>query len=42
LGGWWLATSDAPAWALFALVGAAMTVFGLSTAAAVGLTRWGK
>jgi putative MATE family efflux protein len=41
-GGWWLATSDAPAWALFALVGAAMTVFGLSTAAAVGLTRWGK
>jgi putative MATE family efflux protein len=42
LGGWWLATSDAPAWALFALVGAAMIVFGLSTAAAVGLTRWGK
>jgi Na+-driven multidrug efflux pump len=42
LGGWWLATSDAPAWALFALVGAAMTVFGLTTAAAVGLTRWGK
>jgi hypothetical protein len=41
-GGWWLATSDAPAWALFALVGAAMAVFGLSTAAAVGLTRWGK
>jgi MATE family, multidrug efflux pump len=41
-GGWWLATSDAPAWALFALVGAAMTVFGLSTAAAVGLTRWDK
>jgi putative MATE family efflux protein len=41
-GGWWLATSDAPAWALFALVGAAMTVFGLSTAAAVGLTQWDK
>src|SRR6195952_2704182 len=41
-GGWWVGTSDAPAWALFALVGAAMTVFGLSTAAAVGLTRWGK
>src|SRR3954470_1555817 len=41
-GGWWLASSDAPAWALFALVGAAMTVFGVSTAAAVGLTRWGK
>src|SRR5439155_13835836 len=24
LGGWWLAVSDAPAWSLFALVGAAM------------------
>jgi Na+-driven multidrug efflux pump len=42
VGGWWLASSDAPAWVLFALVGAAMTAFGLSTAAAVGLTRWGK
>jgi putative MATE family efflux protein len=42
VGGWWLASSAAPAWTLFALVGAAMTVFGLSTAAAVGLTRWGK
>jgi hypothetical protein len=27
---------------LFALVGVAMTAFGLSTAAAVGLTRWRK
>jgi putative MATE family efflux protein len=42
IGGWWLASSAAPAWALFALVGAAMTVFGIATAAAVGLTRWGK
>src|SRR5450631_4459447 len=42
IGGWWLASSDALAWTLFALVGAAMTVFGLATAAAVGLTRWGK
>jgi hypothetical protein len=42
VGGWWLASSDAPAWTLFALVGAAMTAFGLSTAAAVGLTRWGR
>ena len=41
-GGWWLATSAAPAWTLFALVGAAMTVFGVATGAAVGLTRWGK
>jgi putative MATE family efflux protein len=42
VGGWWLASSGAPAWTLFALVGAAMVVFGLSTAASVRLTRWGK
>jgi Na+-driven multidrug efflux pump len=42
LGGWWLASISAPAWTLFALVGAAMVVFGLSTAASVWLTRWGK
>src|ERR1700709_2293530 len=38
--GWWLASSDAPAWTLFALVGGAMTVFGLATATAIRLTRW--
>src|SRR3982074_1797362 len=42
IGGWWLASSGAPAWTLFALVGAAMVVFGLSTAASVRLTRWGE
>ena len=42
LGGWWLATSGAPAWTLFALVGAAMVVFGLTTALSVRLTRWGN
>jgi len=42
LGGWWLASSGAPAWTLFALVGAAMVVFGLATAASVRLTRWGN
>src|SRR3954454_4724415 len=42
LGGWWLAASDAPAWTLFALVGAAMVAFGLSTAGSVKLARWGK
>jgi hypothetical protein len=42
LGGWWLASIHAPAWALFALVGAAMVVFGLGTAAAVRFTRWGN
>jgi MATE family, multidrug efflux pump len=42
LGGWWLASSGAPAWTLFALVGAAMAVYGLGTALSVSLTRWGK
>jgi putative MATE family efflux protein len=40
VGGWWLAASGAPAWALFALVGTAMAVFGLSTVLSVRLTRW--
>ena len=40
LGGWWLASVGAPAWTLFALVGIAMTVFGLAIAASVRLTRW--
>jgi putative MATE family efflux protein len=42
LGGWWLVSIGAPAWTLFALVGAAMVVFGLGVAASVWLTRWGK
>jgi Na+-driven multidrug efflux pump len=42
LGGWWLASSGAPAWTLFALVGAAMVVFGLATSLSVYLARWGK
>jgi putative MATE family efflux protein len=42
IGGFWLASSNAAAWTLFALVGAAMVVFGLSTAASIRLTRWGK
>jgi len=31
----------APVWALFAMVGAAMTVYGLVTAAAVYFIEWG-
>jgi Na+-driven multidrug efflux pump len=42
LGGWWLVSIDAPAWTLFALVGAAMVVFGLGTALSIRLARWGK
>jgi putative MATE family efflux protein len=42
VGGFALTLAQAPAWTLFALVGGAMAVFGLSTAALVLLTRWGK
>ena len=41
-GGWLLASMGAPSWALFALVGAAMIVYGLGTALAIRLTPWGK
>jgi putative MATE family efflux protein len=41
VGGWWLTANDAPAWSLFALVGASMTAFGSCIAAAVYLTPWG-
>lgn len=39
--GIWLVSRDAPAWQYFALVCAGMVVYGLSTAAAIRLTRWG-
>src|SRR3954462_5100031 len=42
IGGWWLASIHAPAWTLFALVGAAMSVFGLTTMASIRFTRWKK
>jgi Na+-driven multidrug efflux pump len=42
IGGWWLASIEAPAWTLFALVGAAMIVLGLGTAASVRFSHWGK
>jgi hypothetical protein len=42
VGGWWLASSGAAAWTLFALVGTAMVVFGLSTALSIRFTRWSK
>lgn len=40
VGGFLLAIADAPAWSLFALIGASMAVFGLSVALAVYLTPW--
>ena len=42
IGGWWLASSGAPAWTLFALVGAAMVVYGLGSVVAIKVTEWGK
>ena len=42
IGGVGLMMAQAPAWTLFALVGGAMVVFGLSTAGSVAFVRWGK
>jgi Na+-driven multidrug efflux pump len=42
IGGWWLASIDAPAWTLFVLVGGGMVVLGLGTALSVRVARWGK
>jgi len=39
--GAWLVARDAPAWQLFALVGAGMAVYGVATAVAIRITRWG-
>lgn len=39
--GAWLAARGAPAWQFFALVSAAMLVYGAAVAASVRLTRWG-
>ena len=38
--GTWLASRDAPSWQYFALVGAAMVTYGVSTALSVRMTRW--
>jgi putative MATE family efflux protein len=40
-GGWWLATSGADPWTMFALVSAAMVVYGVATALAIRGSRWG-
>jgi putative MATE family efflux protein len=42
IGGWWLASIDAPVWTLFALVGGGMIVLGLGTVLSIRMTRWGK
>jgi Na+-driven multidrug efflux pump len=42
MGGWWLAASQAPAWSVFALAGAALAAYGIATVLAVYLVPWGK
>ncbi|WP_119421407.1 MATE family efflux transporter [Desertibaculum subflavum] len=42
LGGWWLASTGAPQWSMFALVGVAMAAFGIAAAAAVWFVPWGR
>jgi Na+-driven multidrug efflux pump len=39
--GAWLLSNGAPAWQYFALVGATMVIYGLSTSAAIWFTPWG-
>jgi len=42
IGGWWLAQSQAPAWSVFALAGAALAAYGIATVLAVYCVPWGK
>ncbi len=41
VGGWGLVQAAAPVWAMFALIGAAMLLYGLTTALTVYYVRWG-
>lgn len=40
VGGWWLTAIAAPLWALFALVGASLAIYGITTAFGVYMTSW--
>ena len=42
VGGSWLSYAQSPAWMIFALVGAGMAVYGLSTVWVVKITPWGE
>ena len=42
VGGWLLASWQAPAWMIFALVGAGLAVYGLGTVMIVQMTSWGE
>ncbi len=39
-GGWWLAVTAAPSWTIFALIAAAMALYGLATAASIYFVSW--
>ena len=41
-GGWWLAARGAPQWTMFVVVAISMVAYGLTTAATVWLTPWGR
>jgi len=41
-GGAWLAHENAPAWMIFALVGAGMAVYGISSVLFMKSTPWGQ
>ena len=40
IGGWWLAANQTPVWTIFALISAAMAVYGIVTALSVYGTSW--
>jgi putative MATE family efflux protein len=42
IGGWWVASSQAPAWSVFALTGVALAAYGIATVLAVYCVAWGK
>jgi putative MATE family efflux protein len=42
IGGWWLASTQAPAWSVFALTGTALAAYGIATVLSVHWVRWGK
>ena len=42
VGGWWLISTQAPAWTMFALISAAMLLYGVCTALFVHWTPWGR
>ena len=42
VGGWWLVQVQAPVWALFALISAAMLIYGIATVLFVRFTPWGR